>query len=222
MRAVPRQTRVTPGDYAVNVAGLDRKTTSLRAAELEAKEPARLRGRAEAGLFETEMIGSEIQEDTLTNLVHAASDLQLSMPQRLWAAHQIVERSLLAGPEKCPFSVSNISTLPNLVISMLDLAIESDRLPQIAVKVLWCALQSSCRNMAEHAEYTERTQKDESLRDAYRSSSSRVPQALLHIAHGDIDTIENSERRKAWIVVRKTAAGLAREWKGISELLTTG
>lgn len=84
------------------------------------------------------------------------------------------------------------------------------------------ALQSSCRNMAEHAEYTERTQKDESLRDAYRSSSSRVPQALLHIAHGDIDTIENSERRKAWIVVRKTAAGLAREWKGISELLTTG
>lgn len=24
MRAVPRQTRVTPGDYAVNVAGLDR------------------------------------------------------------------------------------------------------------------------------------------------------------------------------------------------------
>lgn len=79
------------GDYAVNVAGLDRKTTSLRAAELEAKEPARLRGRAEAGLFETEMIGS------VTYHMVANLDKPAFKAYCIWRAYG---EALEAAPEK--------------------------------------------------------------------------------------------------------------------------
>mmetsp|Transcript_58385 Transcript_58385/g.121240 ORF Transcript_58385/g.121240 Transcript_58385/m.121240 type:complete len:375 (+) Transcript_58385:3-1127(+) len=46
------------GRAAADAAGLDRQKLARRQAELAEQEPKRLRGRAEAGLFETEMLGS--------------------------------------------------------------------------------------------------------------------------------------------------------------------
>mmetsp|Transcript_72521 Transcript_72521/g.169940 ORF Transcript_72521/g.169940 Transcript_72521/m.169940 type:complete len:376 (-) Transcript_72521:51-1178(-) len=46
------------GDFAAAAANLDRQRLALREMQLREQEPSRLRGRAEAGLFETEMLGS--------------------------------------------------------------------------------------------------------------------------------------------------------------------
>eukprot|EP00434_Breviolum_minutum_P011660 symbB.v1.2.010282.t2/scaffold619.1/size180033/18 len=88
------------------------------------------------------------ETDTWTKLVAAASNPQLCSAHRLLAAHQLLQHSLLT-PESYLFSATELQPL---VASMLDLAIEAERLPQVAVKVLWClaATREGASVLEEH------------------------------------------------------------------------
>ena len=95
------------GREAAAAAGLDRKQIDSREAELEEKEPSRLRGRAEAGLFETEMLGS-VTYHLVANLDKPAfkayctwkaygEALLLTEPEKAAKFRRLFGRRLLAG-----------------------------------------------------------------------------------------------------------------------------
>ncbi|CAJ1332040.1 unnamed protein product [Effrenium voratum] len=69
--------------------------------------------------------------DDVLPVLHACN-AELPVAQRLLATHRLLERFLR--------SEANLggAQLQSLVPALLDMAIEADRLPQIAVKVLWC------------------------------------------------------------------------------------
>ncbi|CAE7357423.1 dnajc21 [Symbiodinium sp. CCMP2592] len=56
-----------------------------------------------------------------------------SMPARLMAVHQLLEK-FLQEPSSC----TELCEKQKLVVPLLDLAVEAERLPHLPVKLLWC------------------------------------------------------------------------------------
>lgn len=233
----------------------------------------------------------DAETDTFSKLVGAASNPKLCAAHRLFAAHQLLQRILLT--ETCPFSAEE---LPTLVASMLDLAIEAERLPQVVVKLLWCIATTkegasvlevsdavpvifgilrgtedvllaapALQFLDQMGHTTPKVLADQLCKanapqlllrclcrwsDCFEIVSSllslftfalsischrtvvtarhsgpgifsglKLPQVLEHIAKREIEGLD-TQAIMAWSIARKKASCLAREWKGIGDLLT--
>lgn len=127
------------GEEAATAAGLDRNQIVSREAELQEKEPGRLRGRAEAGLFETEMLGS-VTYHLVANLEKPAFKayciwkaygevLRGVEPERATKFRRVFGRRLLVGLLKdIPAQPPQIKASPSqaaLIISQLQAAFDA-------------------------------------------------------------------------------------------------